>query len=106
MNDAQLAGHVISAGTALAGLILVFLGSVFTAYDGFCKTEQTSVRSHYRVRACIAFLGFLAAVAAAGFGFVLAWRGSGVTIMVPILLLAGSLLCMLVVAVLAIWDMK
>lgn len=106
MDDAQLAGQVISAGTALAGLILVFLGSVFTGYDSYKKTEKPAVKSKFLRRASVAFLGFLAAVAAAGCGFVSVLGMVDVSIIVPILLLAASLVCMLVVAGLAILDMK
>jgi hypothetical protein len=35
-----LTGDVIAAGAALAGLILVYLGSVASEYAGFDATEQ------------------------------------------------------------------
>lgn len=106
MDDAQLAGQIMSAGTALAGLILVFLGSVFTAYDSYDRTEKAAVKSKYLTRALIAFLGFLAAVVAAGLAFGWAWCGNDALIGVPALLLGVSLVSMLIVAGLAVWDMK
>ena len=58
-------GLVFTGGTALAGLILVFLGGIFTAFDAYDATQQKSVRSKYRTRAYTALAGFVASLVAA-----------------------------------------
>src|SRR5258705_3764643 len=55
-------------GTALAGLILVFLGMIVSAWDGYDSIDRESVRSKYRTRIRLAFAGFLSALFSAGFG--------------------------------------
>jgi hypothetical protein len=58
-------GLIFTGGTALGGLILVFLGSVVAAFDSYDTTQQRAVRHKYRVRARTALIGFLFALAAA-----------------------------------------
>jgi len=58
-------GLIFTGGTALGGLILVFLGSVVAAFDSYDTTQQRAVRQKYRVRARTALIGFLSALAAA-----------------------------------------
>lgn len=71
LDPSDIAGDVISGGSALAGLILVYLGSLSTGYSGFDATQQHAVRDFYKKRATFAFIGFVAtiiAVIAALFG--------------------------------------
>lgn len=58
----SIASEVIGAAAALAGLILVFLGSISTSFDSYKKEEQKSVRSRYKRRAWFAFIGFTLAL--------------------------------------------
>jgi hypothetical protein len=51
----EVSGDVVSASTALAGLILVFLGATSTSYDSYQATERGAVRSRYQRRAWFAF---------------------------------------------------
>jgi uncharacterized membrane protein len=54
-------------GTALAGLILVFLGGVLSAFDSFDGNAKTlAIRRKYKHRARLAFAGFIAALLTAG----------------------------------------
>jgi hypothetical protein len=64
----EVGGDVSAAATALAGLLLVFLGSISTTFDGYQKTEQGAVRGRYQRRAWIAFAGFVFAILAAAGG--------------------------------------
>jgi len=61
----EVSGDVIAAATALAGLILVFLGATSTSYDSYQKTEQGAVRGRYQRRAWFAFVGFVLALLSA-----------------------------------------
>jgi ABC-type Fe3+-siderophore transport system permease subunit len=61
----SIAGEIAGAATAMAGLILVFLGATATSFDSYQKQEQNSVRRRYQQRAWTAFAGFAFALAAA-----------------------------------------
>jgi hypothetical protein len=57
---------VTGAAAALAGLSLVFPGSIATAYDGYGPDHQHAVRREYRIRIWFAFAGFLVALVYTG----------------------------------------
>lgn len=59
----EIAGDVVTASTALAGLILVFLGATSTSYDAYEATERGAVRNRYQRRAWFAFTGLVLALA-------------------------------------------
>ncbi len=69
----ELAGDVMSGGTALAGLILVYLGSVATGFSSYTKPQQDSVRAAYQMRAWFAFIGVACAIAAAAAAAIAKW---------------------------------
>jgi uncharacterized membrane protein YhaH (DUF805 family) len=64
----EVGGDVSAAAVALAGLLLVFLGSISTTYDSYAKQEQGAVRGRYQRRAWLAFGGFAFAILATAFG--------------------------------------
>lgn len=64
-EQSTLINQLFSGGTALAGLILVFLGSIFASYESYDAQAKASVRDKYRKRAQIAFGGFIAALISA-----------------------------------------
>lgn len=55
----KVVDQIPSVATSLAGLILVFLGVVFTTWESYDTTAKKSVTRKFRVRAWLAFLGFL-----------------------------------------------
>ena len=69
----EVGGDVSAAASALAGLLLVYLGSLSTAFDTYQKAEQGPVRGRYQRRVWFAFLGFPFAVLAAGLGISGKW---------------------------------
>jgi uncharacterized membrane protein len=64
----SVAGDIADAGTALAGLILVYLGAVAVRYETLDPKDQSSARDVYRRHARRAFrgivIGLIAAIAA------------------------------------------
>ncbi len=62
MDMTTLISLLFSGGSALAGLILVFLGATINAFDSYSPVEKQSVRKKYRLRARISFLGFISAI--------------------------------------------
>ena len=69
----EMASDVIGAGTAMAGLVLVFLGSVSNGFDAYAPQERRSVVLKYRRRAWGAFAAFSLALAAALLGLLSKW---------------------------------
>ena len=62
MDGAIVSGEVVTAGTALAGLILIYIGSLVTAFGSYQPTEQKSVRMKFLARAWMSFVGFFLAL--------------------------------------------
>jgi hypothetical protein len=69
----EMASDVIGAGTALAGLVLVFLGSVSNGFEAYQPQERRSVVKKYRRRAWWSFAAFVLALGAALLGLLSKW---------------------------------
>jgi hypothetical protein len=69
----DVGGDIGASATALAGLLLVFLGFAVTSFEGYSKQEQGAVRPRYQRRAWLAFAGFGVSVLAAIFGILGKW---------------------------------
>jgi len=61
----SVASGIAAAGTALAGLILVYLGAVAVRYETLDPKNQSSARDSYRRHALRAFRGIVIALIAA-----------------------------------------
>ena len=61
----SVASDIADAGTALAGLILVYLGAVAVRYETLDPKDQSSARDVYRRHARRAFRGIVIALVAA-----------------------------------------
>jgi hypothetical protein len=72
-NPTEIAGDVIGAGTALAGLLLVFLGSAATSFDSYDAVQQDAVRGRYQLRGWLAFSGFVISLISAGLALFGKW---------------------------------
>ena len=66
-------GHLLTAASALAGLILVFLGQSVSAYDGFEADAQGAVRTKYQRRARLAFAGLMSALVSVAVALISIW---------------------------------
>jgi hypothetical protein len=64
-NADKILELIFTGGTALAGLILVFLGASLAHFDTYTAIEKGDVRPKYRKRAYTALAGFLAALLSA-----------------------------------------
>ena len=84
----EMASDIIGAGTALAGLVLVFLGSVSNGFEAYAPQERRSVVKKYRRRAWAAFGAFALALGAALLGLLSKWlqlaclTGAGLTLLI------------------------
>lgn len=73
LDGISVAGDAIGAATALAGLILVYLGSLAASYASFEPQEKRSVRLKHRRRAWFAFAALLLSLLAAVLGVAAKW---------------------------------
>lgn len=103
---AKVAEQLVGASAALAGLILVFLGVVLTAWDSYDTTAKPAVRSKYWNRALIAFGGLLSAIVSGVLGFVALGTDNTTSSYWGLSFLAVSCGLMLTVAVLALIDIR
>ena len=65
LDIVSIASDIAAAGTALAGLILVYLGAVAVRYETLDPKDQSSSRDVYRRHARRAFRGLVIALVAA-----------------------------------------
>jgi uncharacterized membrane protein len=65
LDIVSVASDIADAGTALAGLILVYLGAVAVRFETLDPKEQSSARDVYRRHARRAFRGIVIALVAA-----------------------------------------
>ena len=65
LDIVSVASDIANAGTALAGLILVYLGAVAVRYETLDPKDQSSARDVYRQHARRAFRGIVIALVAA-----------------------------------------
>jgi len=73
IDPSNIAGDVIAAATALAGLILVYLGGIANGYARYDTTQRHAVKSSYQKRAWFAFVGFVLAILSAGLALIGVW---------------------------------
>ncbi|MGE5562718.1 MAG: hypothetical protein ACM3ZV_05335 [Bacillota bacterium] len=87
VNGLNVAGEVVGAATALAGLILVYLGSIAASYASYETTQQGSVRLSHQRRIWLAFIGFVFALSSSALAVVGKWIGSECSATIAVILL-------------------
>jgi len=83
----DIAGDVVAGGTALAGLVLVYIGGVAANYSTFDTDAKPAIRFRYRVKVWFAVAGVVLSIAAAALGLVAKWQGSNCAANVAIIAL-------------------
>jgi len=71
-----ISGDIIQGATALAGLIIVFLGNAVAGYSSYDKTQQRAVRDAFHQRAWFGFWGVIIAIATVLLAVLAKWSGS------------------------------
>jgi hypothetical protein len=79
VNGLAVSGEVVTAGTALAGLILIYIGSLVAAFGAYQPQEQKANKLRFLARAWIAFVGLLLALLAAALAVIGKWIDSACT---------------------------
>jgi hypothetical protein len=71
----KIAELVFSGGTALAGLVLVYLGFLIGSFETYRPEQQRAVREKYQRRAVLGLIGFAASLLAAVLALSSYWGG-------------------------------
>ena len=69
----EIASDVIAASAALAGLILVYLGTLSASYGSYDAQARNSVKGRFQIRAWLAFVGFVVTILANAFALFGKW---------------------------------
>jgi len=76
MDATHLADQVLTASTALAGLLLVVIGSLATSYQSYDAAGQADVRGSFQKRAWFSFSGLACCLIAALCAIAVYWTES------------------------------
>ncbi len=102
--DLSLAGDLLAAGSALAGLVLVFLGGVLNTYATYDTVQQPAVRRLYKRKGWTCVGGFTLSLAGALFAFLAhAWCSVGY-LRLSAGALGGASIVLLILTVVEVWS--
>jgi hypothetical protein len=90
MNSIEIAGEVVTASTALAGFILVYLGGLHGSYSHLHADQRSQVKAGFQRRAWFAFVGITASLTAAVLGIAGEWLDSKIVADMSVAALAGA----------------
>jgi hypothetical protein len=105
-NATELGSDVVTAGAALAGLILVYLGAVATGYASFEASQQRAVRTAFARRAWFAFTGIMFCLFSVAFAIIGKWWVSTCWSCAAIIGLFVALAWSAIIALVAAMDIK
>ena len=91
LKTLELAGDVVAGSTAFAGLIIVYVGSVASAFGSYDAEAQGVVRKQFRRRAILASGGIVTAALAASFAILGKWASSNAAVGIAVILLIATL---------------
>ena len=101
----ELANITASAGTAFAGLILVFFGGVVSAFDSH-EGKTPKVKERYRRKARLTFFAFFISLIAVLLSFWSFFDGSMLRLKWALALILLSALSMVAIAFLEMLEIK
>ena len=106
MGVLAVTSDVIGAGTALAGLMLVYIGFQIADFGSYTATEKRTVKPKFQLRAVLAVIGVILALLAALAALLSKAAGSEIYATVSITLAVIAFLWTIVVAVANVWEIK
>lgn len=106
MRTIEVAADVVAAGSALAGLILVYLGSVSASFASFDAAARRSVLPTHQRRVWFSFVGIVFCLWSVGLAIFGKWLDIPCMIVAAIVLLSAGLVWVLAVALLAVLEIK
>jgi len=104
MDKSALINLLFSGGTALAGLILIFLGGILNSFESYDRANRDTVVPIYRPRVRLSFAGFLSSILSALTALAWHWGNSNVLVTLSLIAFLVSCFFLIVVAVLAVKE--
>jgi hypothetical protein len=101
-----VAGDVATSAVALAGLVLVFLGTISAGFEAYEPQEKRAVVGRYQRRAWLVFVGFVLSLISALLGILGKWLSNECAALAAMVALFLGLAWVLMVAVVVIRDIK
>jgi hypothetical protein len=98
-EQAKVMEQVFSGSSALAGLILVFLGQIYGGFESYDAQDQRSVRPRFVRRCWATFAGFVAALASSFLSLYFNWTPEGWVFWLSLINLAISVAILLFISV-------
>jgi hypothetical protein len=86
-----IAGDIIQGATALAGLMIVFIGNAVSGYSSYDKVQQRAIRDAFHQRAWFGFWGVFVAIAAVLLAILAKWSASNEIAIAAAFFLLGAL---------------
>ena len=105
-NVAEVAGDIVASGSALSGLILVYIGSLSTSFGAYQTQERRTVLGSYQRRAWFAFVGLVLFLLSALLGLVGKWLDLGCAVVGALTFLLVGFGWLLIVAVLTVREIR
>jgi uncharacterized membrane protein len=72
----SVTSEMVTASTAMAGLVLVYIGTLVASYSTFEPQEKRTVRNRFLIRAYLALFGMFLAVVSATLGILAKWSNN------------------------------
>lgn len=105
-RGAEVAGDIVAAGSAVAGLVLVYIGSLSAGFSAFQPQERRAVTPSYQRRAWFAFVGFALILVAVTLALIGKWLDIDCMAVSALWLLVVGLAWVLVTGVLTVMEIK
>jgi hypothetical protein len=91
LDSLGIAGDIIQGATALAGLMIVFIGNAVSGYSSYDKVQQRAVRDAFRQRAWFGFWGVFVSIVAVLLAVLAKWTGANALAIAAAFFLLGAL---------------
>ncbi len=101
-----IAGDIAAAGGALAGLILVYLGSVTASFASFQPAERRAVLAAHQRRVWLAFVGFVLFLIAVALALFAKWLAIPCMAVTALMILSVGMIGLIAAAVLTVMEIK
>ena len=105
-SAAEIGGDVVAAGSAIAGLMLVYIGALSSSYGTFDAREKPAVRASFQRRAWFAFVGLLLNALSIPFGLAAKGLDNSCALFASLGMLVLGVVWLVVVATLSVLEIK
>jgi hypothetical protein len=106
VDTLSVAGDVVTAGTALAGLVLIYIGTLVAAFGAFEPDERRTVRGRFLGRAWLAFVGLMLALIAAALAVIGKWQSVACAVNVSVWFLLAAFVWATLVGIMTIREIR